>query len=621
MSVRRLAQVALIALAALTMASATLWGASGTPHAWVVPSASKGTFVSHTGGSYAVTMNWSNLEFPGTTGYNVFENPPGGQVGTTTAMRYAFTGLSCGTTYTLGVQAHNGSSGTGQTVSTTYTTPACSGGAPSNTALPVVSDSTNSGLYESGDVVSATTGTWTNTPTSYSYQWMDEDTPISGATSSTYTLASSDLDHTVDVVVTATNGGGTSAPAPSASSGVVVNPCGTTATTWANAVSDVNAAASGSTICLGAGTYTATTGTISVNDASGTTTLEATPGATQPTLTGAPNIGANNFRLEGFHLTNGTVDTGASGTVKLVNNYYHDCATGSCGALWNGAGANAGTIYELHNRMVNVTVTSSGETQSDANGIANCDQNCVQNYNSFSLMNNHPFICGTCGTAQIIGNDYVNTYFQYSPIHSDCFEWWSNSGAGTFEDNRCIPSNPEGVCATNGGGGSGPCGNDALLSGDNTAPLTVKNNLIVDPAGNCLDMHYNASSNNGANNDDIENNTLTGCGAGALPMISTTGGHSGGNTVKFNILDDLAADSCSSFVASGEDFNNISGTSPGCGTHDTSLTPAFTSTVPTDPGATYATTNINSAWGYQVGCTSITVCKGRVGYDAHIPTP
>jgi hypothetical protein len=131
-------------------------------------------------------------------------------------------------------------------------------------------------------------------------------------------------------------------------------------------------------------------------------------------------------------------------------------------------------------------------------------------------------------------------------------------------------------------------------------------------------MHNNGTSNNGPINAVIRNNTITNCGAGEVAAVDTAGGSSFGNTYQDNLGEFDGTGSCGQFVANGEMNNN--GAEPGCpGTGDTRLTPSFTSTEPSDPGATYATSNVNPAWGYQVGCTSSTVCHGRVGYDAHIP--
>src|SRR5262249_32319887 len=81
--------------------------------------------------------------------------------------------------------------------------------APTNTAMPAVSGTTTQ-----GETLSATSGGWTGSPTSYSYQWRDCNssgsscTSVEGATSPTYRLAAGDVRHTMRVKVTATNAGG-----------------------------------------------------------------------------------------------------------------------------------------------------------------------------------------------------------------------------------------------------------------------------------------------------------------------------------------------------------------------------------------------------------------------------
>lgn len=87
-------------------------------------------------------------------------------------------------------------------------------GNPVEVIEPVVS-----GTVATGDVLTTTNGTWTNTPTSYTYQWQDCATDgtscsnIGGATSSTYTVASGDAGHSIEALVTATNVSGSSSPA------------------------------------------------------------------------------------------------------------------------------------------------------------------------------------------------------------------------------------------------------------------------------------------------------------------------------------------------------------------------------------------------------------------------
>lgn len=77
------------------------------------------------------------------------------------------------------------------------------GAAPANTVAPVAS-----GTGTVGQVLSVTDGTWTNSPSSYAYQWRRGGVSIAGANSSTYTLVAGDSGTNVDCRVTATNSGG-----------------------------------------------------------------------------------------------------------------------------------------------------------------------------------------------------------------------------------------------------------------------------------------------------------------------------------------------------------------------------------------------------------------------------
>jgi hypothetical protein len=75
--------------------------------------------------------------------------------------------------------------------------------APSNTTSPSVS-----GTEKSGSTLTASNGTWSNSPTSYTYQWRRCETDgtscgdIVGATDRTYALTSNDVRHTIRVAVT-----------------------------------------------------------------------------------------------------------------------------------------------------------------------------------------------------------------------------------------------------------------------------------------------------------------------------------------------------------------------------------------------------------------------------------
>jgi hypothetical protein len=89
---------------------------------------------------------------------------------------------------------------------------------PVKTAAPVIS-----GTAQVGQTLTATAGTWANTPTSYAYQWNRGGTAISGAASSTYVPVAADVGNTLTVSVIATNGSGSSAPATSAPTGAVTS--------------------------------------------------------------------------------------------------------------------------------------------------------------------------------------------------------------------------------------------------------------------------------------------------------------------------------------------------------------------------------------------------------------
>jgi hypothetical protein len=170
--------------------------------------------------------------------------------------------------------------------------------APVNKTLPAIT-----GATVEGDTLTTTNGTWENSPTSYKYQWQDCNTKgescaaISGATGTTHKLGGSDVEHTLRVVVTAANEGG-STPATSAQTATVVaatsgSPypaCTQTLSLGANVSSAVSGAAAGSVICLNSGEY-------------GSLTLNASP-ASNVTLQAAPSahVTTRTVHISGSHL-------------------------------------------------------------------------------------------------------------------------------------------------------------------------------------------------------------------------------------------------------------------------------------------------------------------------------
>jgi hypothetical protein len=125
-----------------------------------------------------------------------------------------------------------------------------------------------------GQVLNTTAGTWSNNPTSFSYQWQrcssGTCSNISGATSSTYTIVTADLGDTIDVVVTASNSGGsnsqTSAPTGVVAAGgpncnLYASPTGsdsnsgTSSSPFATVTKLETSLTPGQTGCLNSGTY------------------------------------------------------------------------------------------------------------------------------------------------------------------------------------------------------------------------------------------------------------------------------------------------------------------------------------------------------------------------------
>jgi hypothetical protein len=93
---------------------------------------------------------------------------------------------------------------------------------PSTSGAPSISGSVVEGQKLSGSHAS-----WSGSPTGYSYQWQSCDasggncSAIQGATSQSYTLTSAEVGHTIQVQETASNAGGSSAPAISAQTSTV----------------------------------------------------------------------------------------------------------------------------------------------------------------------------------------------------------------------------------------------------------------------------------------------------------------------------------------------------------------------------------------------------------------
>jgi hypothetical protein len=96
---------------------------------------------------------------------------------------------------------------------------------PQNTALPQIS-----GVAQSGQTLTGSTGTWSGSPTSYGYQWQRCDSVgascanVAGATSTSYGLGTADVGATLRFRVSATNLGGTTSASSGATTAVASAP-------------------------------------------------------------------------------------------------------------------------------------------------------------------------------------------------------------------------------------------------------------------------------------------------------------------------------------------------------------------------------------------------------------
>ncbi len=124
--------------------------------------------------------------------------------------RYLLSGIS---SILLCLLVANVSSAQADTTSNTQAA-LSSGSAPTSASDPVVTDTSPNAGFIVGDELSATTGSWSGSPTpTYTYQWQVAPpggswTVIPGATSSTYVLTGSDVGDYVNVAVTAANSAG-----------------------------------------------------------------------------------------------------------------------------------------------------------------------------------------------------------------------------------------------------------------------------------------------------------------------------------------------------------------------------------------------------------------------------
>ena len=132
-----------------------------------------------------------------------------------------------------GFKLYNGSSWTNVTRGYVYNGSSWSQfypDAPANTVAPTFSWSTAGGFsWGVGQTITATSGTWTNNPTSYSYQWYKQPnggswSAVSGATSASWYMDGTIAGCQIKVAVTATNLRGSTTVEASPVSGSAISP-------------------------------------------------------------------------------------------------------------------------------------------------------------------------------------------------------------------------------------------------------------------------------------------------------------------------------------------------------------------------------------------------------------
>lgn len=161
----------------------------------VVPGISGNTLVGST--LMTSTGTWANS--PASYTYQWFKN--GTALSGATANIFALLAEDYGSTFYARVTATNV---VGPTDAFTATVGPVTQNAPVNTVAPAIN-----GTAQVNQALTGSDGTWSNTPTSFTYQWLRDGFEVLGATGNPYALTAQDKDHVISFRVSATNLGGT----------------------------------------------------------------------------------------------------------------------------------------------------------------------------------------------------------------------------------------------------------------------------------------------------------------------------------------------------------------------------------------------------------------------------
>ncbi|MFI0461766.1 MAG: hypothetical protein ACH36C_06930, partial [Ilumatobacteraceae bacterium] len=201
------------------------WAVSGFPAAPAVSVAPVITGIARTGDTLsATTGSWTGS--PSSYSYQWQRSLTSGgslvDIASATNPTYVVSEFDVGYFIKVAVSATNGI-GT-SSAATSLETTAVVDIAPTNTTVPLITGTTRTGA-----TLTASNGSWTSSPTSYSYQWRraatagGSYTDITSAVNSTYVLTDADIGKYIKVAVVATNTAAASTAALSASTSVVVD--------------------------------------------------------------------------------------------------------------------------------------------------------------------------------------------------------------------------------------------------------------------------------------------------------------------------------------------------------------------------------------------------------------
>jgi hypothetical protein len=451
----------------------------------------------------------------------------GTNIGGATSSTYVLQAAQIGKVITVRVTA---TSPAGSANATSSATSAVVPIAPGNTVAPAVT-----GTEQQGNLLSTTNGTWSHSPTSYSYQWKRDGSAIGGATSSTYTLVSADVGHIIKCTVTATNAGG-SGSADSNSTGSIViaapvnsvapavtgteqqgNTLSTTNGTWSNSPSSYTyqwkrngssiGGATASTYALVSADVGATIKcTVTATNAGGSTAQDSnTTGAiviAAPVNTVAPAVTGTAKTGQTLSTTNGTWSNSPS-------SYTYQWKAG--GTNIGGATSSTFVVTDTqHGATITCQVTATNAGGSTAQ-ISNATSACVY---ATPVNTVAPAVTGT----ETEGQTLSVTNGTWSPGSGVSYTYqWKRDGS-----NISSATNNTYVLVTADVGAVIKCTVTATNDGGATAQDSNSTGAIVASEIIALLMHANGTNGAQTFTDSAAGNkTITLLGTGSTPALDT----------------------------------------------------------------------------------------------------